>query len=554
MMSELFGRSRRLCAVNLTNIAHSTAALAFPENRLVDRLRTSPAEARNRLLPNELQSFDKWHSWDPKPSNHPWLSDANLLAARHFNDKFLTKMVRQYGGSQAKNRAYGFVGNLANNMTMRALPLRRQGYRVSLYQHPQDRMVMSQPGWEFYGHALTSKEANIDHLRKDGVVLPDLADTFTIPEASQQRVGELASMATTTFAWNWQKSAAPKFIRQRDLLLWPSYFTFVDLLAKLQRYDCLLAAQAPYLAYLSNRPYLAAQTGGDLWLESARHDAFGNLQRLSYRSAAAILATNPWAYSNARRYGFKHVLYVPLIIDTDRYSPGPPAQRESWQAQVGGDFFALVTARIDSTWKGSHIGFEGFRRFSSRNPGARLVVVGWGNEAGEIETFRAAGLAGKVVTLPIMGKPKLIDCLRSADCLIDQFTIGYYGATALEALSTGLPVTMNLLRSQYDALCPTGAPPTLDARSADDVDDALERLYSSHEERSRVGRASRQWIKENHSVDVWGDVYGALLNAVASGARFDFRSSPLARRLTRDELNYHSSCLDHAPKFPNYTI
>jgi glycosyltransferase involved in cell wall biosynthesis len=536
------------------NIARSIANLASPEWRLVDKLRQAPHEKRNALLPRELRTSDQWQSWDPAPFSHPWLNVKNLTEVRHFNDRILARIVGQYGGSDSKKRSYGFVGNLANNMTMRALPLRKAGYKISIFLHPQDHMVMSQPGWEFFDQELSSSETNTERLAADGVTLPDVPETYKIAETPQQGVGELVALAVATAAFEWRRVGVPRFVRQRDLLLWPGYFSFLDVLKSLQHYDCLLAAQAPYLAYLSGRPYLTSQTGGDLWLESARHDAFGNLQRLAYRSSSAILATNPWAYSNARRYGFKHVLYVPLLVDMDRYAPGAPTQRESWKAQVGGDFFALMTSRIDRTWKGSHIGLEGFRRFAERHPGARLVVVGWGAAADDIEMFKAAGIEGKVITLPIIGKPKLIECLRSADCLIDQFMIGYYGATALEAMSTGLPVTMHLRRDQYDALCPTGAPPTLDAQTEDEVAHALQKLYQSPDERRTIADASRQWIARNHSVEVWGIVYGALLNAVASGAKLNFRRSPLARPLTRMERDYHADCLSKAPAFPNYII
>src|SRR4029079_525002 len=163
--------------------------------------------------------------------------------------------------------------------------------------------------------------------------------------------------------------------------------------------------------------------------------------RRSYARASAILATNPWAYSNARRYGFDHVLYVPLLIDTESYTAGPSEARAAWQAEVGGDFFALVMARLDRKWKGSDIALEGFMQFASRHPQARLVIVGWGANSTElVEELDRRGLQVECVCVPVSGKRKLVDSLRGADCAIDQFVIGYYGATALEAMSTGVPV------------------------------------------------------------------------------------------------------------------
>jgi glycosyltransferase involved in cell wall biosynthesis len=532
------------------------AARAFltAEVRLVDAMRLLPPAQRFGLLPAELHPNDAWHSWDSKPWNHPWLKSENLAATRSFEARMLRKIVARYGGEAARKRKYAFIGNLANNMALRTIPLRRHGYSIDLFMHPHDRYVMSQPGWEVTDITLPGKETNIDRLNDQGIFLPEVYNSFTPPTISPDELKQLTSLSERVPARKWINENEGVF-RQQDLLLWPDRFQFLPFFCQLQSYDCLFAAQCPYIGYLANKPYLTAQTGGELWFEASRNDSFGILQRRSYRNSSAILATNPWAYSNARRFGFRNVIYAPLIIDTEAYSPGPSPAREIWQQQVGGNFFALVTARIDRQWKASHIGIEGFVRFAQSHPDARLVLVGWGEDsAADIEELNKSGLAGRLVHLPISGKRKLTEYLRGADCLIDQFAIGYYGATSLEAMAAGVPVIMNVISKQYDELCPTGSPPVLNATTPSEVAAQLERLAESQEQAHRFSRASRHWVEKNHSVEVWGETYGALLNAVASGAVLDFRGSPLASPLTVDENAYHADMLASAPPFPNYTI
>jgi glycosyltransferase involved in cell wall biosynthesis len=527
----------------------------IPEEHLVDVLRRLPEQLRDVVLPTAMQKREGWHSWDPTPWAHPWLSPVNLAAARAFNDATLAHIIERYGGEPSRTHRYAFVGNLANNMAMRALPLRRRGSPIDLFLHPFDRFVMSQPGWELSDIELPEEETDVDRLRAKGICLPDVADCFTPRVDGADETARIRELAVRTPARDWAMVMRSHFLRHSDTLVWPDYMAFVGFCNELQDFDCIFAAQSPYLAYLANKPYLAAQTGGDLWLEASRQDALGTLQRRAYGWASAILATNPWAYSSARRYGFRHVLYVPLIIDIDAYAPGPTAVREKWQREVGGNFFALVTARIDRYWKGSHIGMEGFVRFAERFPQARLVLVGWGeSSASDVEELRRRGLDGRFIRLPISGKRKLVDYLRAADCLIDQFVIGYYGATALEAMATGTPVIMHLLCEQYEALCPTGAPPVLIAATPDEVSRQLERLASSPTERHSLSAGSRRWIERNHSADVWGDAYNGLLRAVASGERLRFERSPLAAPLTRGEKEYHRAGLAAAPLFPQYRI
>jgi hypothetical protein len=111
---------------------------------------------------------------------------------------------------------------------------------------------------------------------------------------------------------------------------------------------------------------------------------------------------------------------------------------------------------------------------------------------------------------------------------------------------------MRLARAQYDALCPTGAPPVLDADNAEQAARQLTLLAESGEQRRQCAERSRRWVQLNHGVDVWRDRYVVLLKAAAARVRFDFRESPLARPLTSVEREYHAAGLRAAPPFPQY--
>ena len=550
--------SRREAALSFVSAQlgrlNSLAGLPAAEHEIVLALQGYPS--RNTVLraAQDLKPLDAWHSWDATPWLHPWLTPQNLEAARAFDKCLLARLEERLAGTAPQGHRYAFAGNLANNMAMRALPLRGRGYNIDIVLHPLDKYVMSQPGWELSTSTLETGETNIDRLRAGGLTLPVISGVIE-PTITNEIYG-LHEMAFAARPEVWRETnSAGGTLRQLDAILWPSYLNYKPMFAALQAYDAVFAAQAAYIGYLSGRPYLTAQTGGDLWLEASRQDALGTLQRRSYAKSAAILATNPWAYAMARRFRFNHVIYAPLLVDTCRYCPGPPDARADWQARAGGDFFVLSTARVDSMWKGSETGLEGFCRFAASHPGARLVLIGWGEDQAKAEEQLAMrGLAGRTVLLPIAGKMKVIEYLRSADCLIDQFKIGYYGATALEAMACGLPVVMRLIKEQYDALCPTGAPPVLNCSTPEEVAAALVRLAGSEEYRRNVSALGHSWILQNHTAEVWGRTYGALLQAVALGIPLDFTQSPLNQRLSPRERAYHADQLAHAPPFPQYVI
>jgi glycosyltransferase involved in cell wall biosynthesis len=509
--------------------------------------------ARRCQLERRHPRRDGWHSFDRDPSGHPWLTPSNLASMRAFSQSLWAeaRLIAARHRHAASRPRYALLGNLANTMYVRAVPLRRHGLDVTLILDPQDTYVMSQPGWEEFDGELTTSERDVYRLRALGVRLPAVPGVATLEQVNaplSRRRGAVSDVDELRALLR-----AHPYLRRADVLRFPERLSYLPILDHLQGYGAVLAARAPYLAYLAGRPYLAAQGGGDLWYEASRDDALGQLQRLGFGRANALLATNPWTFSHARRFGFHHALYLPLLMDDEVYRPGPRVCRGEWQERTGGRFFVLATSRLDDYFKGSDLALEGFLRFSEGHPEARLVLLGWGNDLERnLARLRAWGVGDKVLTLPLAGKRRLIRYLRSADCLLDQFTLGTYGSTALEAMGCGLPVVMRLELGQYEALCPAGAPPIVNAGDADGVAQALAALADDERLRREVAQAQRAWFVRSHGASQWVALYGDVLAATALGHRFGFADSPLRQPLSPSEEAHHAEGLRHAPPFPEY--
>ncbi|MEI8394540.1 MAG: glycosyltransferase [Rhodospirillaceae bacterium] len=499
------------------------------ENRRPDILR--------RLAWGGCPPRDDWASFDVTPWQHPWLTVENLEAMREHGRRLRARLEARH--LSYPNWRYAFVGNIGNAMYTRAVALRRQGLSIDLVLNSQDRYIMSQPVWEEFDGELTAGvpgspeeffTAFPEAFRPEGIVC--------VPEDTE---------------WHRNLLGIGPYARWRDLIRWTPYFAYRPTFDRLQAYDAILATQYPYLAYFSGRPYIATQVGGDIWYECSRDDAFGRLQRMAFGRASVFGVSNPWSFAFARRYGFRHMTLLPFMLDDTVYSPGPSRYRDDWNRRSGGTFFVLSTARLDDYYKGSGIAFEGFAAFAARHSEARLVVIGWGKDKDAyMEMAERLGIADKILALPLAGKRRLIDYLRSADVLLDQFVLGYYGATGLEAMGCGVPVIMRINTSQYGAMCEGGAPPVLHAESAGSVAGHLTRL-AEDADASRIARvAIRQWFLENHGSTRWGPVYAQMLAATARHERFDFANSPLRLPLGKAEREYHAEQMARAPSFPNY--
>jgi glycosyltransferase involved in cell wall biosynthesis len=275
--------------------------------------------------------------------------------------------------------------------------------------------------------------------------------------------------------------------------------------------------------------------------------------RQSFRSSRLIVVSNPWTYAHARRFGFTNLIYMPKILDETLYCPGHGEAREVWEQTTGGRFFVLTSSRLDERNKGSSIGLCGFAEFSRHCPEAWLVLIGWGKDVDrERRLLDELGIADRVLILPISGKARLRDYLRSADVFLDQFVLGYFGSAAMEAMACGLPVVGRIETGQYEALSETGVPPILCASDPGEVAAHLRTLYTDDEYRRRAAAEHRDWLCQNHGAERWAPDYCAVLTATAVDWPLVLSDSPLHAPLSEEERGYHAEGMRVAPPHLDY--
>lgn len=482
---------------------------------------------------------EKWTSYDRTPWKHPWLNFNNISEFRSYSKGVMHWLSSKIEKKPTRGGKYAFIGNMANISFMRAAGLRRYGINIDVFLHPQDTSLMSQPFWEEY-------DGNILEL---GVAPEKKAFNAELPTHTYR----------SSINPNWEddlKLIGSSYLTPIDVLHATEFMPFKPLLDMMQNHDALLVSQTFVLASLAKRPYLVAQSGGDIWFDPARGDILGLNTMRALKEAYAILVSNPITLAHARRYRLNNCIYIPFCIDDNRYHPGEEKDiRNDWTSKTGGSFFVLMSARVDNKWKGANIGLEGFARFASTAPGARLVVLSWGVDISEVESkFKDLGILEKVLILPIVGKRRLARYLRAADVMIEQFVLGYYGAAGLEGMASGLPIVMRLEHSQYDALVESGAPPVLNAADASEVDVCLQRLYKDVDFRNQVSRQIRSWFMDNHAASSNVDNYQTIMAAAAAQLPIDWSKSPLSLPLTHQEEAYHQNQMLTAPAFPSYDI
>lgn len=85
------------------------------------------------MAPEEaMPPLDLWHSFDATPWAHPWLTYANLSAMRDYS-RLLLGIARDGAWDYKGAGRFAFVGNIANNMYIRAAAVARDEFTPHVF-------------------------------------------------------------------------------------------------------------------------------------------------------------------------------------------------------------------------------------------------------------------------------------------------------------------------------------------------------------------------------------------------------------------------------------
>ena len=266
------------------------------------------------------------------------------------------------------------------------------------------------------------------------------------------------------------------------------------------------------------RPFLCYEHGTmrDFPYEDAPR---GRLYALALKKAHKVFITNADCIASARRLGLTNWVYVPHLIDDERYRPSETPLRARLSGENGADFIIVAPARhhwknapsgMERSWfKNNNVLIEGLGRLLARRPGLKvqMVLFEWGQEVAlSKELIARCGLTARVKWVPIQCKLVMKDYFNAADVVCDQFHPGIaaFGAVVGEALACGKPTISNLNR-QTNSEAFSVLPPILHATQPDEVEAHLERLIDDIDYRRGVGAESRAWYLAHHSSKVVTD-------------------------------------------------
>jgi glycosyltransferase involved in cell wall biosynthesis len=401
-------------------------------------------------------------------------------------------------------------GNLANSAYIEARLLRREGHDVELLLDPREDFVMSDPRWE-------DLELELPAGSLSAAALPDVArQPWVRAEADADAWARRRRLAVTALRRHRAMLVALRIAGPRGLVYAGIYAGVID---RLSRYDCAIVyGSGPIVAALAGIPFLTHPFGGDItilpfadgdgWQGQTElgtrppdaEPAIAALQRFGLRRTSKILVGDPAYDSYIDRLGLSEkTTRFGFLIDTDMYAPGPEPELRAKLLGGRDGRIVFVPSRQDWFWKGSDLMLQGFARIARERDDVILVCTGWGADLERSRRLIAElGIGDRIRLLEhAMSKPRLLRYYKAADIVMDQFTLGSYGGSSLEAMSCARPLIMYLESERYASRFAT-APPVVDARDPEQIGNALARLLDDPEERAQVGVAGREWVIANH--------------------------------------------------------
>lgn len=256
------------------------------------------------------------------------------------------------------------------------------------------------------------------------------------------------------------------------------------------------------------RPYIACATGSDL-REVAVHDRgrAGWIMRLFFARAERVLLLNVDMVAVAEHLGLSQARFFPFAVNTRAFAPASAART------YGGpdDLLVFMPSHLDwgvvdnapgrSSTKGNDRLIRAFVRFLSSGGKGHLLMLDRGPDRDTAHRLvETLGIAAHVTFRPHMSKAELVAHMNMADAVADQFDVGSFGTTGLEAMACGKPLLIRI-DPALAARCYAEPPPLMNVRTEDEILAALWAV-SERDFRRDLGARARDWVVRFHDEDM----------------------------------------------------
>ncbi|MFC1525525.1 glycosyltransferase [Candidatus Latescibacterota bacterium] len=266
----------------------------------------------------------------------------------------------------------------------------------------------------------------------------------------------------------------------------------------------------------SGRPFVVYPTGSDLAETAISGGILGYLLRRAYRRAGRILlgTANRSKILGLDRAGvLGNTQMIPMGVEI----PDLAEDKLCLPAQSSPEIRYFMPTRqdfADGTGAKRQKGNDRFLKALAvvRDEGlpVRATLLERGEHLGMAKRLiRDLELDANVRWLPSLTRTQLLSEFVRHDVVVDQFAVGNWGTTCIEAMSHGRPVMVHVLPEAATSFSPSGIP-VLNVCTQEQIAEMMRRAHSEREWLGRVGLDARRYTVEYHG---WDAVCSKVLEA-----------------------------------------
>lgn len=247
------------------------------------------------------------------------------------------------------------------------------------------------------------------------------------------------------------------------------------------------------------------------------------LYQLSMRRTHAVATVCDAARHQFQRHGMGPRAGLQVVrngIRVERFDAASPARREQLASELG---FPPQTRLLGTVGRLNPVKdqatlIRAFARLRTSFPATGLVLIGDGDSRGELEACAAAqGVGAHVRFLGDRGDVQHL--LPGLDVFVLSSLSEGYSIALLEACAAALPIVATDVGGNREIVRPDISGELVAAGDTDSLAAALVRILADPGRASRMGRAGRDWVLREGSLQTMAERYLRLYSAApAAGA------------------------------------
>jgi glycosyltransferase involved in cell wall biosynthesis len=192
-----------------------------------------------------------------------------------------------------------------------------------------------------------------------------------------------------------------------------------------------------------------------------------------------------------------HATELPIGIDLELFGPGSASIRQilGWEKT---DFVLGYVGRLTHV-KGVDILSSAFREIAQEEKNLRLLIIGNGEEARNIQSYLAREIANGAVHIePDVAHERLADWYRAIDLLIMPSRYENYSNALLEAMACGVPFLASSVGGNK-IMAETGAGWLFQRESVISLTASLRNILSARFQLRARGQKGLEYVRTHHS-------------------------------------------------------